>query len=283
MGTQQTKIQHQQSQSIERAPPPPAPKKPVIIQEKQKTTFIKTEPEEITTPESQSVALRNPEYVRDLKLGKKSRTIVHIDGPPGSGRTSLFNKISNVLRGNMEVKIIYLTAALAQFDGRRRLEEDDTFYPEKYQQFLDTKLKSVVNENSVVKIIIVCGGGDEGRSDTFYEIKDVDYKYYIDVSSVNMNDVIANHFKTEFKKWVDSLNETTFFAQIQSDEQQAFEKFCAKTKNQMSISKMRKYIQTMNNLYIEHNYVLLPLNDIFEQVVAIVVAFNKNYKTPTFE
>ena len=117
------------------------------------------------------------------RLGKKTNIIIHISGFPGSGKTTLGDKIQQMFKNI----IVYDTDEFIQHhtkEGKKLLELEKNKKIKEYKTLWKNTIQNKINEfisKYQNKIIVFVGSLDNfAPSNTIYNIK-ADYKFLLDI------------------------------------------------------------------------------------------------------
>ncbi len=184
--------------------------------------------------------------------------IIHISGSPGSGKTTIGNKLKQHFKAKVVVKDLddlfseYMEAYTTKFN------------PIKYQKFIDNFI-----ENNRKKSIIFVGLNGEHLTKTFYDIH-ADYKFFIDLpTEINLQ----RHFNRELNSWLnwmENRDRAILFNQLLDDEKEVINDLTNSLKRVLSISKQEKFIISFYKIYEKEKYEFMTSTRIFNKVLKLL-------------
>ena len=187
--------------------------------------------------------------------------IIHISGAPGSGKTTLGNKIK---KQNKNVIVKDLDDILMKFTKGKRIKDWNS---KKYQEYLDKLLEKYKNSS---KIIILVGlNKDMGHSNTFYNVY-ADYKFYIKIPiKKHLEQLFLRNFNG-WTDWIKERNHKILFNQLLKDEKQVISDLTKSLSNNLSLSKLKKETQDFDKLYKTKKYIFMTSNNIYKKIKKII-------------
>ena len=169
--------------------------------------------------------------------------IIHIAGAPGSGKTTIGQKLKKYYKTKVIVKDFDdLFAEFIKLNTKK-------FSSKKYQNFID----DFINKHNNKSIIFV-GLNSEHLTNKFYNINP-DYKFYIDLP-VNIN------LKRHFLKKIDN--------QLMDNEHEVINGLTNSFTRRLKISEQKKFIMSFDAHYIAENYQFLSSTQIYNKIIKLI-------------
>ena len=183
--------------------------------------------------------------------------IIHISGPPGSGKTTVGNRLKIKYKDKIFVKD--LDDLFGEFMETNKI----TFNPSNYQTHIDNYIAS-----HKTKIIVFVGLNQEHITNTVYNIQS-NYNFFIDLP-IEIN--LERHFIREINgwlKWMEGRDKHILFSQILENQTQVIKDLS----KPFDISKQKKFIKSFNKTYKKQNYEFADVAVIYKKVTKLI---NKN-------
>ena len=184
--------------------------------------------------------------------------IVHISGSPGSGKTTLGNKIKKHYGNNIVVKD--LDDLFKEYIAKTQQK----FNPKKYQKYIDNFI-----ENNNKKTIIFVGLNKEHMTATLYDVRP-DYKYFIDLP-IEVN--LERHFNREINAWLDwmkSRDKNILFGQLLDNEKKVMADLTDSLSNVLDISHQKNFILSFIKIYKDNGYIFLDSDMIYKKIIDLL-------------
>jgi len=184
--------------------------------------------------------------------------IIHVSGSPGSGKTTLGNKLKTKYGNKIVVKDLddlfkeFMNASKSPFD------------PKKYQIFIDNFIKTIKT-----KIIVFVGLNKEHLTETLYNIKPA-YKFFIDLP-IEIN--LERHFIREMNAWLTWMtnrDKDILFNQLVKDENDVIKGLSKSLKRTLQISKQRKFIESFAEMYKKEKYEFVSHTLIEKKIIKLI-------------
>jgi predicted ABC-type ATPase len=183
--------------------------------------------------------------------------IIHISGPPGSGKTTLGNKLQAILKNKIIIKD--LDDLFNVF-----MKKNKKFKASSYQKYIDVFIAK--NRN---KCIIFVGLNKDHTTNTFYNIH-ADHKFYIKLA-IKTN--VKRHFNRELNSWLawmKNRDHIILYNQITKNEKSVVKDLTKSLKRTLEISKQQKFILSFNKIYSNKKYIFLSSDTIYKRVMKLV-------------
>jgi len=186
--------------------------------------------------------------------------IIHISGPPGSGKTTL----GNYLRKNVKTK----TTVVEDLDDLfNKFLAKNKFTVESYQKYIDKFISQNIAKHK--NIIFVGLNMDMRRSNTFYNIQ-ADYKYYIVIPiKINMERLFMRDMNS-WLDWMKNRDHHILFKQLQKNEEEVVNGLTKSLRRVLSITNAEKDIKEFGKIYKKHKYIFLSVDTICKKVMKLV-------------
>lgn len=185
--------------------------------------------------------------------------IIHISGAPGSGKTTIGQKLKEHYKTKVIVKDLDdLFAEFMKLNTKK-------FSSKKYQNFID----DFINKNNNKSIIFV-GLNSEHLTNKFYKINP-DYKFYIDLP-VDIN--LKRHFLREIDgwlNWMQNRDKNILFNQLIENENKVINGLTNSFTSTLKISKQKKFIMSFDAHYITENYQFLSSTQIYNKIIKTIL------------
>jgi adenylate kinase family enzyme len=178
--------------------------------------------------------------------------IIHISGPQGSGKTTLGNKIREKYDDIIYLKD--LDDLYDEFTNQKKIND--------YQQFIN----NFILDHSDKPLIITglsaekCKGDMNDSDATFYKI-DTKYKYLI---KIDEDDILKQRFFRQVSKLND--RKEIFFDAWLKDNNEIQKKLF----RFVDLVKWKSNNITCNTIHAEHNYNLMDINDIYNEICDLI-------------
>lgn len=201
--------------------------------------------------------------ITNMQNGGKKNTIIHVSGAPGSGKTTLGNKIQNFIDKNPTYGDKVIVKDLDDLFAKY-MSTTQEFNSDKYQKYID----NFIGDNKK-KIIIFVGLNKEHLTETLYDIQ-ADYKYFIDLpTEINLE----RHFDREINQWLNWMknrDKHILFNQLLVNEEEVITDLRKTLSEVLDISQQKKFIMSFDTIYKKQGYIFLDSNTIYKNIIKIL-------------
>lgn len=196
-------------------------------------------------------------YIKII-LGGEKNIIIHVSGSPGSGKTTIGNKLKKHFGDEIMVKD--LDDLFTEF----MKDNHDEFNPESYQEYIYDFIK---NNND--KIIIFVGLNSEHITNGLYDIR-ATHKFFINLPT---EITLKRHFDREINGWLNWMinrDKDILFDQLIRDQNNVITDLTTSLSKVLNISHQEKFISSFTDTYINEGYTFLNSDAIYDRILDII-------------
>jgi thymidylate kinase len=185
--------------------------------------------------------------------------IIHISGAPGSGKTTIGQKLKEHYKFKVIIKD--LDDLFTEFKTLNTTK----FSSKKYQIFIN----DFINKHNDKSIIFVGLNCNPVKS-KFYNLNP-DYKFYIDLP-VDIN--LKRYFLREYEVWTNCMqnrDKNILFNQLIDNEHELINGLKNSFTRTLKISEQKKFIMSFDAHYITENYQFLSCTEIYNEITKSIL------------
>jgi len=196
-------------------------------------------------------------HIKVITGGGKN-IIIHVSGSPGSGKTTIGNKLKKHFGDEIVVKD--LDDLFSEF----MKSNHGKFDPELYQEYIYNFIK-----NNDDKIIIFVGLNSEHITNRLYDIQ-ATHKFFINLP-IEIN--LKRHFDREINGWLNWMvhrDKYILFDQLISDQNKVITDLTTSLSEVLNISHQEKFISSFTDTYMNEGYTFLDSDAIYDKIVNLI-------------